>query len=247
MFRFSLSDIKVWRNIIDSISELIDEANFVATSDGISLRAMDPSHVAMIEVELPKEFFDEYECSETLNIGLNLDEFGKILRRGSSGEKMSVEVSSDRKLKIAFSDKAVRHFSIPLLDLSWEEIASPSIEFNVNSRLLSEVFEDAIKDASLISDFVKISADKGVLVISASGDRGDVEVKLSEDTGSLIELNVKEPSTSTYSLNYLEDLVKTSRASEILTLEFSNDMPIKLSFELPNGGRITYYLAPRIE
>ncbi|MEM3616171.1 MAG: DNA polymerase III sliding clamp, partial [Candidatus Methanomethylicia archaeon] len=63
----------------------------------------------------------------------------------------------------------------------------------------------------------------------------------------LIELNVKEPSSSTYSLNYLEDLVKTSKASEILTLEFSNDMPMKLSFELPNNGRITYYLAPRIE
>ncbi|MEM0212400.1 MAG: proliferating cell nuclear antigen (pcna) [Candidatus Methanomethylicia archaeon] len=247
MFRFSISDVKVWRNIIDSISELIDEANFVATTNGISLRAMDPSHVAMVEVELPSSFFDEYECSETMNIGVNLDEFMKILRRGSSSDKLEIEVSSDRKLKITFSDKAKRYFSIPLLDLSWEELTSPSIEFNVYSRLVSEVFEDAIKDASLISDFVKISADKDFLIISASGDRGDVEVKLSEDMGSLIELNVKEPSSSTYSLNYLEDLVKTSKASEILTLEFSNDMPMKLSFELPNNGRITYYLAPRIE
>lgn len=247
MFRFSISDIKVWRNIIDSISELIDEANFVATADGISLRAMDPSHVAMVEVELPSSFFDEYVCDGTLNIGVNLDEFMKILRRGSSSDKLEIEVSSDRKLKITFSDKAKRHFSIPLLDLSWEELTSPSLEFNVYSRLVSEVFEDAIKDASLISDFVKISADKDFLIISASGDRGDVEVKLSEDMGSLIELNVKEPSSSTYSLNYLEDLVKTSKASEILTLEFSNDMPMKMSFELPNNGRITYYLAPRIE
>jgi len=52
------------------------------------------------------------------------------------------------------------------------------------------------------------------LKISASGERGDVEVKLSEASGSLIELNVKEPSSSTYSLNYLEDLVKASSASE---------------------------------
>jgi len=247
MFRFSLSEIKIWRSVIDAISEIIDEANFVATPEGLSLRAMDPSHVAMVEVELPKSFFDDYECEENINIGVNLDEFRKILRRGSAKDRLSLEVTSDRKLKIIFSNKAERSFSIPLLDIAGEEIASPSIEFNVYGRLASEVFEDAIKDASLISDYVKISADGDFLKISASGERGDVEVKLSEASGSLIELNVKEPSSSTYSLNYLEDLVKASRASEILVLEFSTDMPLKLSFELPNEGRITYYLAPRVE
>ncbi|MCR6668427.1 MAG: proliferating cell nuclear antigen (pcna) [archaeon YNP-WB-040] len=247
MFRFSLSEIKVWRSVIDAISEIIDEANFVATPNGLSLRAMDPSHVAMVEVELPKSFFDEYNCEGNINIGVNLDEFRKILKRGSAKDKMSLEVTSDRKLKITFSNKAERNFSIPLLDIAGEEIASPSLEFNVHSRLASEVFEDAIKDASLISDYVKISAEGDVLKISASGERGDVEVKLSEASGSLIELNVKEPSSSTYSLNYLEDLVKASSASEILVLEFSTDMPLKLSFELPNEGRITYYLAPRVE
>ncbi|MCX8169399.1 MAG: proliferating cell nuclear antigen (pcna) [Candidatus Methanomethylicia archaeon] len=247
MLKFSLSDAKLWRNVIDAISELIDEANFIATPEGISLRAMDPSHVAMVEVNLPKEFFDYYECEDIMNIGINLDEFRKVLRRASAKEKLDIEVTSDRKLKIVFSDRAKRTFSIPLIDISGEELESPSIEFNVYSRILSTVFEDAVKDASLISDHVKITAEKDMLIISASGERGDVEVKLSEDTGSLLELNVKESSISTYSLNYLEDLVKTSKASDILVLEFSNEMPMKLSFELPNNGRITYYLAPRIE
>lgn len=246
MLKFSVSDVRVWRSVIDAISELIDEANFVASPEGMSLRAMDPSHVAMIEVNLPKDFFDEYECDEKFNVGINLDEFRKVLRRGSARDKMEIEVSGGR-INIVFSGRAQRSFSIPVIDIAGEELSSPSIEFNVHARLVSDVFRDAIKDVGLVSDYVKISAEKDLLKVSASGDRGDVDVKLSEDMGSLVELDVKESSNSTYSLSYLEDLVKASEASEILTLEFSNEMPIKLSFELPNGGSLTYYLAPRIE
>jgi DNA polymerase III sliding clamp (beta) subunit (PCNA family) len=35
--------------------------------------------------------------------------------------------------------------------------------------------------------------------------------------------------------------------SDIATLEFSNDMPIKLDFQQPKEGKLTFYLAPRIE
>ncbi|MFX0097107.1 MAG: DNA polymerase sliding clamp, partial [Candidatus Hodarchaeota archaeon] len=47
-------DAKLWRSIIEALSSLVDEANFIATPEGIMMKAMDPSHIAMIDFEMPK-------------------------------------------------------------------------------------------------------------------------------------------------------------------------------------------------
>ncbi|NHK32101.1 MAG: DNA polymerase sliding clamp, partial [Asgard group archaeon] len=68
-----LPDAKIWKNIIESLT-LLDEANFIASERGIELRAMDPSRVAMIDFSLPAKAFEEYVCSETTRLGINLEE-----------------------------------------------------------------------------------------------------------------------------------------------------------------------------
>ncbi|MCJ7771075.1 DNA polymerase sliding clamp, partial [Candidatus Bathyarchaeota archaeon] len=58
----------------------------------------------------------------------------------------------------------------------------------------------------------------------------------------------KDNARSTFSLNYLSEMVKAaSNLSDVVMLEFSTDMPVRLNFELPSKGRLQYYLAPRIE
>ena len=49
-------------------------------------------------------------------------------------------------------------------------------------------------------------------------------------------------------MNYLAEISKAgSMAAELVTLEFSSNMPVKLEYEMPQQGRLLYYLAPRIE
>jgi proliferating cell nuclear antigen len=42
---------------VDVVSTLIDEAKFKIDSNGISLKAVDPAHVAMIDLHLDKGAF----------------------------------------------------------------------------------------------------------------------------------------------------------------------------------------------
>ena len=44
----------------------------------------------------------------------------------------------------------------------------------------------------------------------------------------------------------LGEMIKASQAADVVGVEFSTNMPLKLDFELPSG-RMTYYLAPRME
>ena len=71
MFEIKIAYAKLWKNLISAISTLIDEGNFIVDKDGIRLRAMDPSHVAMIDFEWSKSVFDKYKCDESTKICIN--------------------------------------------------------------------------------------------------------------------------------------------------------------------------------
>jgi proliferating cell nuclear antigen len=73
-------------------------------------------------------------------------------------------------------------------------------------------------------------------------------MELSKTDGALLELDIKEDSDATFNLNYFGQMVKAGSAtSEVATIEFSTNMPIRLEFEMSHQGKLMYYLAPRIE
>ena len=74
MFSVKMTDAKLFRDAVNAISTLIDEATFSIDQEGIKLRAMDPSRVAMIDFAMQKTAFDEYVCTENLKICLKIGE-----------------------------------------------------------------------------------------------------------------------------------------------------------------------------
>jgi proliferating cell nuclear antigen len=248
VFKAVLADSRVWKNIIESISTLVEEGVFIADPSGIKLRAMDPSRVAMVDMELPKAAFESYECAAEMPIGVNFEDMKNIMKRAGSGEKLELEKGDDEaRLKIRFKGKSSRTFSLPLLDLGKEELSAPRIPFNVTVKTPAGTLLDAIKDAEVVSDFVKVAAEEGILKVSATGDRGEVDVVITKESGELLSIELKEPAHALYSLTYLGKMMVASSLSEISVVMFSTDMPLRLDFNLSSGGKIVYYLAPRME
>ena len=58
--------------IISAISTVVEEATFVANSEGITFRGMDPSHVALIDISWPNSAFEKYECDSDLKFGVRM-------------------------------------------------------------------------------------------------------------------------------------------------------------------------------
>ncbi|WXG45633.1 MAG: proliferating cell nuclear antigen (pcna) [Candidatus Atabeyarchaeum deiterrae] len=248
MFKAVLSDARLWRSVVESLSTLVDQANFVVTPSSLRLRAMDPIRVAMVDFELSKEAFEEYQCSAETRMGINLEEMGKIMRRAGSGDSLElVHDEKSNKMIARFRGKSIRTFSLSLLDLGTEEPPTPKVEFNVNAKLTTEAIAEAIKDAEVVSDQVKVIAKPDNLTMQASGDTNDALVEFRKGSEALLDLEVKEDSTAIYALNYLSDMMKASSISETIILQFSTNMPLRIDFNISNGGRITYFLAPRRE
>jgi proliferating cell nuclear antigen len=114
--------------------------------------------------------------------------------------------------------------------------------------MVSSSFKDIIDQIQTVSDNVRLETTQEKFIAEATTELSGAKIELEKGTDVLLELEVKEPSKATYNLNYLAEISKAgSMASELVTLEFSSNMPVKLEYDMPQQGKLLYYLAPRIE
>jgi proliferating cell nuclear antigen len=249
VFKASISDARLWKNLLAAISTLIEEADFNATPEGIKLRSMDPSHVAMVDFEWQKTAFEEYTCMEPTKIRVNIASMLKVLKRVGSDEILEMLYDDKtRKLNLTLKGKMMRKFTMPTLDPAQEEVPTPKITFNCKVKLTASIFRDIIEDVQAVSDNVRLEATAEKLTAAATTELSSAIIEVDKGSDMLLELDVKEPSKATFNLNYLSEITKAGAStSEIVTVEFSSNMPIRLEFDIPQQGRLLYYLAPRIE
>jgi DNA polymerase III sliding clamp (beta) subunit (PCNA family) len=75
LFEVEISRIDPFRNIVKALSVIVEEGTFNLDEAQMKLLAMDPSHVAMVDFELPNAFFDKYKCDGESRLTLNIGEF----------------------------------------------------------------------------------------------------------------------------------------------------------------------------
>lgn len=246
MFEAVLSDASLFKKCIDSISTLIDEGEFIANENGLMLRAMDPSQIAMVDFKLPKSAFEKFS-SNTTKIGLNVDDLSVLMDRVRPGEKLEMKLDENNaRLILVFKSHSTRKFSIPLLDLGGGIPNEPKLDFESTVKLNGAFLKEALKDAQLVSSHVVLHAKPDVFVIKAQGDKGDVEIETKKDSKQIVEYKVGNESRSMFPLDYLNDFLKSVDSSTNVTLSLRTNKPLKLDYNIGEAG-ITYYLAPRIE
>ena len=95
MFQAKIKDVVVFKKIIDSLSSLVSEVNLEATSTGLSLQAMDSAHVSLVSLNMKEEGFEEYRCDKNTTLGLNLTDFGKVLKLAKPNDVMTIISNED--------------------------------------------------------------------------------------------------------------------------------------------------------
>ncbi len=152
---------------------------------------------------------------------------------------------------------------VALIDISWpnsafekyrliESSASdtplPKISYDSKIALSSTRFDKILGDIEVVSDYLSVKTTSENVEFSGKGDSGEATINLEKGTEELQEISVTQESTGTYSLEYLNPIVKAvgGTAGSIIC-EFSSAKPLRIEFKVTNIGRIHFYLAPRVE
>jgi proliferating cell nuclear antigen len=70
--------------VLDSIKELVTDANFDCAPTGFSLQAMDSSHVSLVALLLRADGFEHYRCDRPISMGMNLANMVRLQPRGEA-------------------------------------------------------------------------------------------------------------------------------------------------------------------
>ncbi len=248
MFKAELEDVGLLKDSMKTISDLISEGLFQLEEDGIKLVAADPAMVGLVDFKLQEEVFESFELDEETKVGLNLENFYSILRRANSDDIITLELKEDdSKFHITMENSSTRNFSLPILNLSEDDIPSTDqLDFSFEAELETQVLEGAIKDAMVVSDAVTVSADGESLEISADGDQSNVNFKIKEGSEGVLDMEGGD-AKSMFSLDYLSKMIGAKKLNDNVTVKLGEDFPMRLEFVVPDEVDLSFVLAPRIE
>ncbi|MBT4135851.1 proliferating cell nuclear antigen (pcna) [archaeon] len=236
-----LDNPKIFSEIISIISELVLEVRIKVNREGMSIQAIDPANVAMISFKLPSSAFSELEIENEEVLGVSLDSLKAVLRRVKAGSVLII-TKQENELRLQIQDKVKREFNLALIDIETEEKELPNLDFSSKIEMPSLDFAEAIEDCGVVADSCSFVSEPDKFVMKAKGSLNSFKSEFSSD-----ELNIEaENNSSKYSLEYLQKMVKATKITDKVKVNFATDYPLRLEFITP-FIELAFILAPRVE
>lgn len=229
------ADAVLLKEFTRGILSLADEAKLVFGPEGLSAKLVDPAHVAMIQVRVPKESFLEYEA-DGVQIVPALDNVAEFVKLAKKGQTIRFGYEADANKLVARIGNVTRRFSVTDPD-SIPDPKVPTLHLPASAVVAAEDLLDAFKASGAVSDHICLATLGGKLVLTASGDTDTVTVPLSKAEGD---------AKSLFSLDYFEKIIKAAPKGAAVRLELGVEYPVRIQWTA-NGAQYEALLAPRIE
>jgi len=242
-FDISMSGNTELKEVFGVMSEIVDDVTFTIDPEGMSFRAMDPSHVCLVDVTIPNACFEKYEVSKEGSIGLRVEKVFKIIKALKKKDTIRLTTTDDYQLSISTKYNKTK---LRMIEASKVNTPLPKISYNSKVGTMLEDFKQALKQINLVSDYLTLETSNNIFKLSGSGDRGSNEITFEKGMQEMPEIDVRENSKATYSLEYILAVVKHLNNGTLI-LEYSEKMPLRLEYKITNIGKIHFYLAPRVE
>ena len=238
------------KEFIGTVGSLVDEAKLNVNEDGMQIKAVDPSHVAMIEANLIKSAFDSYE-TDVAEMGIDVDKFKTVL--AVAGKEDMVSLEKDDKLNRLVVNIGNLTRAMPLLDTSgMPDPKVPSLDLPAFVSVSVEEISQGLKASKSVSDHIALSTTKDSFRLICEGDNQN-RVDLTLGKEQLEKLVSPEETTSLFSLEYFALMVNSLPPDRILHINLGTDLPVKVDADLAIDdltgaqGNVKFLLAPRID
>jgi proliferating cell nuclear antigen PCNA len=251
--KIKFKNSKILLDVVDALNAIIDETIINLTPDAFIITAMDPSRICMLEFLIKKEDFEIYQCDKNYNLGLDLDDIWKILKRKNDNESLEfIFEEAEQRIKIKMRDEEkdrVRTFRLSLIDVEVTEIPIESlfeIDFPSTVILNTKTIDTAVKDGEIYSEYITITAEEKVgITFSAIGQIGSMDTIIGIDT--LIKPILVGIVSASYGIKYLKAILRASSLMTLIKISLKTDYPIKMVFKFNDYGILYFFLAPRVD
>ena len=240
----------------DKISEFIELIKFMknlsqyttmmCNTENIHIQLLDDSHVSLLDINIPNEWFESYECDEPLTFSVSNIILSKLFSLYTKESVMETEIDEEKYHLSYLNDKENKYFTICLIDID-KELLSPVIQdtdldFSLNTSLLDHY----LSDLSIFGEDLEIICNNDTLYLITEGDEGTMKIEVS--VKSLVEFNVVDDYKfhCKYASKYLQYISKLKKSYKNVHLYLDDNSPLLITFNNDGGIKINYFIAPKI-
>jgi proliferating cell nuclear antigen len=235
-----LKNTVLLQKAVRAISNFIDEGNFRFNEKGIGIKAIDQSQIVIIDYSIPKSLFETFKVEPSL-VGLNVDEFNKVLKRSFTNDILQMDLH-ESDLTLTLESDVKREFKLSLIEVSQDDVEIPKQEFDAVVEINASVLQESLKDAAVFGSSVVLKLKGNAFWIEGKGSQGSLITHAKSRAKVKFTSDKDKEVSSKYSLSFLENIVREASPDKDILIEMKNEAPMKISYDI-GETRIQFYLA----
>lgn len=103
MFEARLTNGIVFKQMIESITSLVNDVNIDCNEDELSIQCMDSAHVSLVAISLSSGAFDQFRCDKPITLGFNTPNMSKVMKMMNKDDILVLKAEDDgEKLMMMF-------------------------------------------------------------------------------------------------------------------------------------------------
>jgi proliferating cell nuclear antigen PCNA len=227
-------------------------------SEKMYLQAMDGSRVSIFELSIPAKWFDSYTIDDGNNLclGINSTILFRILNTYETGQTMNIKYDSENsdKLEIHFTNSGDgvknvfdKHFELPLMDIENDIMEIPEFESQADILIPSVKFANIINQLKQFGDTMELECSEEKIMLAASTlESGKMYVEIKFDDLQSYSIAEGQELRLSFGLAFLHNICNYSKIAKNIELRITENYPMKITYELGDDAKVTYYLAPKL-
>jgi proliferating cell nuclear antigen len=243
--KFKTIQASALKSAFEVLKDILNDVNIYFTKKGVQILTLDTARVALVDMFLDANNFEEYYCEATIVAGINVTNMFKLLKFISNNDSLTLEINTREYIDIRIENsvkKSDTRFQLKLLDINEDQIEVPDIKMAVTTTMPSIDFQRICRDMNNLASDVEIIRNNKTFVIKCEGDFANQETSIEcTDDGSF-----EDVLKGRYSLKYLNLFTKaTGMCSSVQIMQEEENRFLVLRYNVANLGELKFYLATK--
>jgi len=242
-------NVKDLRKILDAVCYFSEETNINVSQGKMNIKQVDQGHVCMINLDVKKELFEEYNASD-FTVNMDIGKLNNLIKIARGGEMVTLKIDSKDGNFILVKFGVLERRLGFICNGDEKQTKVPDVFTTAKIGIRKRELEEFFKASMQIADHFKIIVDKETAELLTIDDDDKLSAKFTkgEKNEYLFGMTAEKKTTSMYSTDYAINCIRAAKDDTPLNVSFGEDKPVNIEYELNEGSmKFRYLIAPRIE
>ena len=263
LLKATLQNVQQFHKILKIISQWTSFGMLQCHEDGMTLQALDGSHISIVKMDLSRNFFRDFSCQNPVALGIHIESLCKLLTFCSTDRPIELyyqehsnimSIISSTGLKSAIfnikykssfigSDDHNDELNLKLMNLDMEQLDCENV-YDAWFGMESQTFKDIAKKASTLDDNVMINLQSNSVTFKVEGDIGSIKRDYVHGTKTSVYSDCII--NGTFSAKYLAMCSNAASMAERVCIYMRQEQPLKIEYDISGCAKLEFFIAPKM-